>query len=134
MRPMESLSPQALKPYRVLDLTQAIGWTCGKLLADLGADVVKIKPPGGDFDRRIGPFYRDEPHPEHSLAWFAAHTNKRGITLNLERVDGKALVLMLSRQADFVVESFPPGVMDQRGIGFRQLSVWNPRLIWTSIT
>jgi benzylsuccinate CoA-transferase BbsE subunit len=134
MRPMKALSPQALKPYRVLDLTHAIGWTCGKLLVDLGADVVKIEPPGGDFDRRIGPFYRDEPHPERSLAWFAAHTNKRGITLNLERVDGQALWLMLAREADFVVESFPPGFMDQRGIGFRQLSVRNPHLIWTSIT
>jgi len=134
MRRMNSPSSQALEPYRVLDLTQAIGWTCGKLLADLGADVVKIEPPGGDPDRRLGPFYRDTPHPERSLPWFAAHTNKRGITLNLESADGQTLWLALVRNADFVVESFPPGFMDRRGIGFRQVSRWHPRLIWTAIT
>jgi benzylsuccinate CoA-transferase BbsE subunit len=134
MRPMKSLSSQALEPYRVLDLTHAIGWTCGKLLADLGADVIKIEPPGGDLDRRIGPFYHDEPHPERSLAWFATHTNQRGLTLNLDSADGQALWLVLAREADFVVESFPPGFMDQLGIGFRRLSALNPRLIWTAIT
>jgi benzylsuccinate CoA-transferase BbsE subunit len=134
MRLMKSPASQALEPYRVLDLTQAIGSTCGKLLADLGADVVKIEPPGGDLDRRLGPFYHDDPHPERSLPWFAAHTNKRGITLNLDSADGRALWLALARHADFVVESFPPGFMDQRDMGFKQAIAWNPRLIWTSIT
>jgi benzylsuccinate CoA-transferase BbsE subunit len=134
MHLMKSPLPQALEPYRVLDLTQAIGWTCGKLLADLGAEVIKIEPPRGDPDRRLGPFYHDTPHPERSLPWFAAHANKRGITLNLDSADGQALWLALVRHADFVVESCPPGFMDQRGIGFRQVSAWHPRLIWTSIT
>ncbi|HSF31457.1 MAG TPA: CoA transferase [Candidatus Tectomicrobia bacterium] len=131
---MKSLASQALEPYRVLDLTHTIGWTCGKLLADLGADVIKIEPPGGDLERRIGPFYGDVPHPERNLSWFVAHTNQRGITLNLDAVDGQALWRELAREADFVVESFPPGFMDQLGLGFRQLSELNPRLIWTSIT
>jgi crotonobetainyl-CoA:carnitine CoA-transferase CaiB-like acyl-CoA transferase len=131
---MESPPPQALEPYRVLDLTRAIGWTCGKLLADLGADVIKIEPPGGEHDRRMGPFYRDVPHPERSLTWFAAHTNKRGITLNLDTADGQALWLALARDADFVVESFPPGFLDQRGVGFQRISECHPRLVWTSIT
>src|SRR5687767_7902610 len=91
MRLMKSPSSQALEPYRVLDLTQAIGWTCGKLLADLGADVIKIEPPGGDPGRRFGPFYQDDPHPERSLPWLAAHTNKRSITLSLDSADGEAL-------------------------------------------
>jgi benzylsuccinate CoA-transferase BbsE subunit len=134
MRLMESPLPQALEPYRVLDLTQAIGWTCGKLLADLGADVIKIEPPEGDPGRHFGPFYHDDPHPERSLPWFAAHTNKRGITLNLDSADGQALWLELVRSADFIVESCPPGLLDQRGIGFQQVSARNPRLIWTSIT
>jgi benzylsuccinate CoA-transferase BbsE subunit len=134
MRRMQSSPPQALEPYRVLDLTQAIGWTCGKLLADLGADVVKIEPPGGDCDRRLGPFYHDGPHPERSLPWLAAHTNKRGITLNLDSADGQALWLELVRSADFIVESYPPDFLNQRGIGFRRVSELNPRLIWTSIT
>jgi crotonobetainyl-CoA:carnitine CoA-transferase CaiB-like acyl-CoA transferase len=131
---MKSPVPQALQPYRVLDLTHAIGWTCGKLLAGLGADVIKIEPPGGDAGRRLGPFFRDAPHPERSLPWFAAHTNKRGITLNLDSADGQALWLGLAGNADFVIESFPPGFTDQRGIGFQQVSARNPRLIWTSIT
>jgi benzylsuccinate CoA-transferase BbsE subunit len=134
MRRMKSPSPQALQPYRILDLTHAIGWTCGKLLADLGADVIKIEPPGGDVDRRLGPFFRNVPHPERSLPWFAAHTNKRGITLNLDSADGQALWQVLVGHADFVIESFPPGFMEQRGIGFQQVSARQPRLVWTSIT
>jgi benzylsuccinate CoA-transferase BbsE subunit len=131
---MKGQQPQALRPYRVLDLTQAIGWTCGKLLADLGADVIKIEPPAGDPGRRHGPFYRDMPHPERSLAWLALNTNKRGVTLNCESADGQQLLRTLARDADVVVESFPPGFMERRGIGFRQLSPLNPRLIWTAIT
>jgi crotonobetainyl-CoA:carnitine CoA-transferase CaiB-like acyl-CoA transferase len=134
MRRMKSPIPQALQPYRVLDLTHVIGWTCGKLLADLGADVIKIEPPAGAPDRRLGPFYRDIPHLERSLPWFAAHTNKRGITLNLDSPDGQALWLALVGDADFVLESFPPGFMNQRGVGFQQVSARNPRLVWTSIT
>jgi len=126
--------PQALQPYRVLDCTRAIGWTCGKLLADLGADVIKVEPPGGDPDRRIGPFYRHVPHPERSLAWFAANTNKRGITLDVETSDGQALWRALTRTADFVLESFPPGYLERVGLGFQDLSRLNPRLIWTAIT
>jgi benzylsuccinate CoA-transferase BbsE subunit len=131
---MKQQPSQALAPYRVLDLTQAIGWTCGKLLADLGADVIKVEPPGGEPDRRFGPFYRDEPHPEHSLAWFAGNTNKRGITLDCATADGQALLQALVREADFVVESFPPGFLEARGIGFQQLSTLQPRLIWIAIT
>jgi benzylsuccinate CoA-transferase BbsE subunit len=126
--------PQALQPYRVLDCTRAIGWTCGKLLADLGADVIKVEPPGGDPDRRIGPFYRHVPHPERSLAWFAANTNKRGITLDVETSDGQALWRTLTRTADFVLESFPPGYLERLGLGFQDSSRLNPRLIWTAIT
>ena len=131
---MEQQRPQALKPYRVVDFTRAIGWTCGKLLADLGADVIKVEPPGGDPDRRVGPFHRDDPHPERSLAWFAANTNKRGITLAVETSDGQALVRALTRTADILLESFPPGYMERHGVGFPQLSEVNPRLVWTAIT
>jgi crotonobetainyl-CoA:carnitine CoA-transferase CaiB-like acyl-CoA transferase len=96
--------------------------------------VIKIEPPGGDLDRRLGPFYHDDPHPERSLTWFIAHANQRGITLNLESADGQALWPALVRDADFVVESCPPGFLDQHGLGFRSMSQRNPRLIWTSIT
>lgn len=131
---MKSEPPQALSPYRVLDLTHMIGWTCGKLLADLGADVIKIEPPGGDPGRRIGPFYHNEPHPEQSLGWFYGNTNKRAITLNWDASDGQALLRALVREADFLIESCPPGFLHARGIGFGQLSSLNPRLIWIAIT
>ena len=73
-----------LDPYRVLDLTDEKGQFCGKLLGDLGADVIKIEKPGGDPSRKIGPFFGDDPDPEKSLHWFAFNTNKRGMTLDLK--------------------------------------------------
>ena len=72
-----------LTPYRVLDLTDERGFICGRMLADLGADVIKIEPPGGDPCRNIGPFYHDVPDPERSLHWFAYNANKRGINLRM---------------------------------------------------
>ena len=76
-----------LAPYRVLDLTDDRGLLCGKILADLGADVLQIEPPGGSPARDIGPFYGDDPHPEKSLFWWAYAANKRSITLDLEQKD-----------------------------------------------
>ncbi|MDO8568370.1 MAG: CoA transferase, partial [Dehalococcoidales bacterium] len=72
----------ALEGYRVLDLADSKGFFCGKLLADLGADVIKIEKPGGDDTRKIGPFKDNIPHPEGSLSFAYYNTNKRGITLN----------------------------------------------------
>ncbi len=68
-----------LSPYRVLDLTDEKGLLCGKLLGDLGADVIKVERPGGDPARNIGPFYHDEVDPEKSLFWWAFNANKRGV-------------------------------------------------------
>jgi crotonobetainyl-CoA:carnitine CoA-transferase CaiB-like acyl-CoA transferase len=76
-----------LSPYRVLDLTDEKGLLCGKILGDLGADVVKIEKPGGDPARTVGPFYRDDPDPEKSLFWFAYNSSKRGITLDIEPME-----------------------------------------------
>ena len=83
--------------YRALDLSDEKGFICGKALADLGADVVKIEPPGGDPARNIGPFYRDIPSAEESLYWFAYNANKRGITLNIETTDGQEIFRSLAR-------------------------------------
>ncbi len=123
-----------LSPYRVLDLTGEIGWSCARILGDLGMNVVKIEPPGGDPARLHGPFYHDEPDPTKCLPWFAHNTNKRGITLDLESDTGRQLLLRLAEQADFVVESYQPGYLDAHGIGYRALIEINPRLILTSIT
>src|SRR3954468_7711408 len=103
--------PRVLRPYRVLDLTSRWGFLCGKILGDLGADVLKVEPPGGDPDRGVGPFFHEEPHPERSLYWFAYNTSKRGITLDVSCATGRDLFLRLVAGADFVLESFQPGYL-----------------------
>ena len=123
-----------LTPYRILDLTNERGYICGQLLGDLGADVIKIEKPGGDPGRSIGPFFHDIPDPEKSLYWFSFNTNKRGITLDIETVDGQEIFKRLVRDADIVIESFDPGYMDKIGLGSPVLNQVNPRMIMTSIT
>ena len=123
-----------LLPYRVLDLTGPDGWLCAKILADLGADVVKIEPPGGDPGRYTGPFYDDDPHPDKSLPWLVHNLGKRGVVLDIKRESGRQIFRGLARQADFVIESFRPGYLDQLGLGYDALSRDNPRLVMTSIT
>jgi len=117
-----------------LDLTDDKGFLCGRILGDLGADVIKVELPGGDPSRRIGPFYKDIPDPEKSLYWFAYNANKRGITLNIESEDGKEIFKKLAKKAHFVIESYPPGYMDSLALGYSSLSQINPAIILTSIT
>jgi crotonobetainyl-CoA:carnitine CoA-transferase CaiB-like acyl-CoA transferase len=123
-----------LSPYRVLDLTDERGLLCGKILADLGADVIQVEPPAGNSARRLGPFYRDEVHPERSLFWWAYTANKRSITLNLKTCDGQALLKRLVTSADFLIESARPGVLAALGLGYDTLAALNPALIMVSIT
>lgn len=123
-----------LSPYRVLDLTNEKGLFCARVLADLGADVIKIEPPGGCTARRIGPFHKDIPHPEKSLFWSAYNVNKKGITLNLECEDGREIFRKLVATADVVVESFPPDYMKNLGLGYDDLCQIKPDIILTSIT
>ena len=123
-----------LAPYRVLDLTDERGLLAGKILADLGADVVQIEPPGGNPARNIGPFYGDDPQPEKSLFWWAYAANKRSITLDLEQKDGQALLKKMVAEADFLVESFAPGYLDTLGLGYDVLAEINPKLVMVSIT
>jgi crotonobetainyl-CoA:carnitine CoA-transferase CaiB-like acyl-CoA transferase len=123
-----------LSGYRVLDLTDEKGLLCSKILGDLGADVVKIEPPGGDLARNIGPFYKDTPDPQKSLFWFFTNLNKRGITLNLETPDGRDIFKRLAKTAHFVIESYQPGYMASLGLGYPDLEKVNPAIIMTSIT
>lgn len=123
-----------LSSRRVLDLTDEKGFLCGKILADLGADVIKIEKPGGDKTRNLGPFYHEAPDPEKSLYWFAYNLNKRGITLNIEVREGRQIFTKLVQTADFVLESFAPGYLDELGLSYLKLSQINPRIIMTSIT
>ena len=86
-----------LEPYRVLDLTDEGGLLAGKILADMGADVLQVEPPGGSPARNVGPFHGDDTQPEKSLFWWAYAANKRSITLNLEHKDGQELLKKLVR-------------------------------------
>ena len=123
-----------LEPYRVLDLTDERGLLAGKILADLGADVIQIEPPGGSPARNIGPFHGDDPLPDKSLFWWAYAANKRSITLDLERKDGRALLGKLVAEADFLIESFSPGYMEGLGLSYESLASMNSKLIMVSIT
>ncbi len=125
---------QLLAPYRVLDLTDEKGFLCGKILSDLGADVIKIEPPRGDRARNLGPFYHDVAEPEKSLCWFAYNMGKRGITLNIETDDGREIFSNLVKKSVFVIESFAPGYLESLGLGYDDLSRINPRVIMVSIT
>lgn len=123
-----------LSGYRVLDLCDERGALCGKIVGDMGADVIKIEKPGGDPSRNIGPFYGDVPHREKSLFWFAFNNNKRGITLNIETPEGRRIFGDLVKQADVVLESFDPGYLGRMGLDYEALKAINPRIVLTSIT
>jgi crotonobetainyl-CoA:carnitine CoA-transferase CaiB-like acyl-CoA transferase len=123
----------ALSGYRVLDMTEGGCMIGGKMLADLGADVIKIEVPGGS-PSRVGPFYKDIPDPEKSLFWFAYNLNKRGITLDINKADGQEIFKRLVKTADIIMESFPPGYLQQLGLGYATLSNINSCIIMTSIS
>lgn len=123
-----------LKNIRILDLADEKASFCTKLLADLGAYVIKVEKPGGDSSRLIGPFEKNSPHPERSLFFQYNNTNKMGITLNLEHKSGKKIFVQMLRKTDVVVETFPPGYLDQIGLGFKKLKEINPQLILMSVT
>ena len=121
-------------PYRVLDLCDGKGIFCGRILGDLGCDVIKVEKPSGDPSLNLDPFYHDSPDPQKSLFWLAYNTNKRSITLNIEKPEGKEIFKRLIQKVDVVLESFPPGAMTGLGLGYEELSKVNPSLVMTSIT
>lgn len=129
VRPPPPTMMDVLAPYRVLDLTNELGWLCGRILSDLGADVVKVEPPAGDLGRTQPPLIGSI-----GTHWLAFNAGKRGITLNIESPRGGELFLRLVDTSQFVIESYTPGYLDTLGLGWRTLSARNPRLILTSIT
>jgi crotonobetainyl-CoA:carnitine CoA-transferase CaiB-like acyl-CoA transferase len=120
--------------YRVLDLGGPLSLHCTKLLADMGADVIKVESPSGDESRRIPPFKDDTPHSEQSLYFLHFNTNKRGITLDVEKPDGRAILLELCNKADVVIETLRPSRAKELRLTYPDLSAGNPRLIVASIT
>jgi benzylsuccinate CoA-transferase BbsF subunit len=124
----------ALQPYRILDLTTQRGWLAGRLLADLGATVIKVEPIGGDAGRGLGPFAGDTPDPEGALQWWAYNRGKQSVTLDLATAQGREQFLKLAADADAVLESFDPGQMEAWGLGLEVLLAANPSLVFTRIT
>jgi crotonobetainyl-CoA:carnitine CoA-transferase CaiB-like acyl-CoA transferase len=127
-------APTALGDLRIIEWSDEKGAWAGKLLADMGADVVKIEPPEGDDTRHYGPFMDDTPDPERSLWYWNYNTSKKSITLNLDTTRGRELFKALVKGADAVIESQPVGRAASLGIDYRDLESENPGLIWVSMT
>ena len=125
----------ALDGVKVLDLSGDIaGSFCARLLADYGAEVLKLEPPSGAALRRMGPFFGDDPHPEKSLFFLVMNLNKKGATLNLETGAGRAILKRLAQHVDVIIEAFRPGYLSSIGLGYEDLAQVNSGLIMTSIT
>jgi crotonobetainyl-CoA:carnitine CoA-transferase CaiB-like acyl-CoA transferase len=136
MMMLENAMLGILDDVSVLELTHRLSGAFGaKLLADQGADTIKIEAPGhGDAARHEPPFLGGTPHPDKSTLFLAYNTNKRGVTLDVTTPSGKALLLRLVAERDIVIESFAPGYLDELGLGYEVLQQVNPGLIMTSIT
>jgi len=121
---------------RILDLTEGGVMLGGRLLGDAGADVIKIERPGGSDPciSRIWPYYKNSGEPEQSLFWFTYNANKRGITLNIEKEEGREILKQLASKADAVMESYEPGYMKKLGLGYEDLCKIKPDIIYTAIT
>lgn len=124
-----------LNGIRVVEYTAMVaGPYCSKLLADLGADVIKVEPPAGDPARDFGPFPDDKRHREKSALFLYNNTSKRGVTLNLKTAEGKELFTRLIQWADVLIDNYPPGQLASIGFNDKVIQKLNPRLIYTSIT
>ena len=130
------LTDGMLEGIRVLDLgTHVSGPFCARLLADYGADVIKVElPDAGDPARRLGPFAGDEPHPEKSIPFLYINTQKRSITLDISSPSGRDILALLLKRSDVLVENFPPAQAETLGLDYPSLAKVNPDLVVTSIT
>ena len=131
---MTSTSEGMLNCYRVLDIADHTASLCGKVLGDLGADVIKIEKPGGDPMRMIGPYVHNSGDTEDSLYWCAYNSGKRGITLDIENPEGRGVFRRLARGADLIIESSTPGHLKDLDLDYDTLRKTNPGLIMTSVT
>lgn len=120
--------------YRVLEIADMKGDICGKLLGDLGADVVTIEPPTGSPVRRLAPFAGDTPDRERSLLFLSRNTNKRAVTLDITTNAGRGLFLRMAAAADVFIETMSPGYLATLALDYERLRSINPRLVMASVT
>ena len=123
-----------LPGYRILDLSSSMGSFCGKLLRDLGMDVIKVEPPAGDATRREAPFAKGHAHPEGSLRFAYLNAGKRGITLDITENSGRKILLDLVARSDIVLEDFAPGYLSAHNLGHEVLLERQNKLILVSLT
>ena len=125
--------PEALDDLVILDLSSRsmAGCYCSSLLAELGAETIRIEPPGGDLVRTYSP--NGVMHRGTGMAYLQEGRNKYHVTLNLETKGGQEILKSLAGQADILIETYPAGMMDAWGIGYKELSKINPRLIYTAV-
>jgi crotonobetainyl-CoA:carnitine CoA-transferase CaiB-like acyl-CoA transferase len=126
----------ALSDLKIVELAEMVaGPFCTKVMADLGAEVIKIESPkDGDPARQRGPFPHDQPHPERSALFLYLNTNKRGITLDVRKPEGIRLFRDLLKDADILVEAWKPGALAALGLGYEHLKALHPGLIVASVT
>lgn len=124
----------ALAGLRIVELASEMGAYAGKLLADMGADVILVEPPGGDPARGYPPFLDDQPGPDRSLFWWSTQTSKRGVTLDLETADGRAAFGKLVESADVLLECEPPERLAGLGLDYPAWQARRPELVMVSVT
>jgi benzylsuccinate CoA-transferase BbsE subunit len=128
------MAERALDGVRVVEFTDETGAYCGRLLADLGAEVIKVEPPGGGFARHIPPYFHDQQGPDTSLAFWVQNMSKKSVVLDLDSPDGQVAAKKLALGADIVLDDRPVGYMAERGLGFDALHAEKPSLVYTSVT
>lgn len=130
----ETAGPTIFDGLRVLELTGVTGQLCGKLFADMGADVIRVEPREGSLARKVGPFADDDPGPNRNLSFWHNNTSKRSVTLNITTESGSALFRRLARECDVVIEDQPPGTLTGLGLGYDALKAERGDLVMASIT
>ena len=124
-----SPAPKFLQGYRVLDLTDLSGQLCGRVLADLGMEVIKIEPPGGDPVRYLAPFVKLSNGSELSTSFAHLNAGKSSKVLDLAKEADREVFRELVKTADVVLESFQPGELETKGLGYKALAGINPGIV-----
>ena len=125
---------QALEGIRIIEIGDQLTQYAGKLLADMGAEVIKVEPPEGVNARRVGPFMKDRPDPDASLYFWHYNTSKKSLVVNMEKPDELSALAALCRCADVILEGNPPGKLENYHLDYTSLHTYHPRLIYCSVT